>query len=95
MPGSFNDRRDKLFFFYSLDMLPGIWQRITLLNPVVYLISGFRWSFYGVADVNIGQLVDVEAALAGLVLAEPLQIGRGLRLARHQAAVDHQGRTAR
>jgi ABC-2 type transport system permease protein len=40
--------------FYSLDMLPELWQRITLFNPVVYLISGFRWSFYGVADVDIG-----------------------------------------
>lgn len=39
--------------FYSIDMLPPIWQTITLFNPVVYLISGFRWSFYGVSDVNV------------------------------------------
>lgn len=39
--------------FYSIDMLPEPWQTLTLFNPVVYLISGFRWSFYGVADVNI------------------------------------------
>lgn len=39
--------------FYSINMLPPIWQKITLFNPVVYLISGFRWSFYGVADVHI------------------------------------------
>ncbi len=39
--------------FYSISMLPPIWQKITLFNPVVYLISGFRWSFYGVADVNV------------------------------------------
>ncbi|MEP7041964.1 MAG: ABC transporter permease [Dokdonella sp.] len=39
--------------FYSIGMLPPIWQKIALLNPVLYLISGFRWSFYGVADVNI------------------------------------------
>jgi ABC-2 type transport system permease protein len=39
--------------FYSINMLPPLWQKITLLNPVVYLISGFRWSFYGVADVHI------------------------------------------
>jgi ABC-2 type transport system permease protein len=39
--------------FYSISMLPPIWQKITLFNPVVYLISGFRWSFYGVADVDI------------------------------------------
>ena len=40
--------------FYSISMLPPIWQTITLFNPVVYLISGFRWSFYGVSDVSIG-----------------------------------------
>jgi ABC-2 type transport system permease protein len=40
--------------FYSIDMLPPIWQKVTLFNPVVYLISGFRWSFYGVSDVGVG-----------------------------------------
>ncbi|WP_444937263.1 ABC transporter permease [Microbulbifer sp. JMSA004] len=40
--------------FYSISMLPEMWQKITLFNPVVYLISGFRWAFYGVADVNLG-----------------------------------------
>lgn len=40
--------------FYSIDMLPGVWQTAALFNPVVYLISGFRWSFYGTADVAIG-----------------------------------------
>jgi ABC-2 type transport system permease protein len=39
--------------FYSIDMLPPIWQKITLFNPVVYLISGFRWSFFGVSDVDV------------------------------------------
>lgn len=39
--------------FYSINMLPEPWQTLTLFNPVVYLISGFRWAFYGVADVNI------------------------------------------
>ncbi|HWK62267.1 MAG TPA: ABC transporter permease [Eoetvoesiella sp.] len=39
--------------FYSIDMLPPFWQKVTLLNPVVYLISGFRWSFYSIADVNV------------------------------------------
>jgi ABC-2 type transport system permease protein len=39
--------------FYSISMLPPIWQKITLLNPVVYLVSGFRWSFYGISDVNV------------------------------------------
>jgi ABC-2 type transport system permease protein len=40
--------------FYSIDMLPPLWQKVALLNPVVYLISGFRWSFYGTADVSVG-----------------------------------------
>jgi len=40
--------------FYSIAMLPPLWQKIALVNPVVYLISGFRWSFYGVSDVNVG-----------------------------------------
>jgi ABC-2 type transport system permease protein len=39
--------------FYSVNMLPPFWQTVTLFNPVVYLISGFRWSFYGIADVNV------------------------------------------
>jgi len=39
--------------FYSITMLPPVWQKITLFNPVVYLISGFRWSFFGTADVNV------------------------------------------
>lgn len=40
--------------FYSIGMLPPFWQKLALFNPVVYLISGFRWSFYGVADVSVG-----------------------------------------
>ncbi len=40
--------------FYSIQMLPPLWQTITLFNPVVYLVSGFRWSFYGVSDVGVG-----------------------------------------
>lgn len=39
--------------FYSIDMLPTFWQTVTLFNPAVYLISGFRWSFYGISDVNV------------------------------------------
>lgn len=39
--------------FYSIKMLPPLWQKITLFNPVVYLVSGFRWSFYGVSDVSV------------------------------------------
>ncbi len=40
--------------FYSIDMLPPLWRTLTLFNPIVYLISGFRWSFYGQGDVSIG-----------------------------------------
>ena len=40
--------------FYSIKMLPPLWQKVTLFNPVVYLVSGFRWSFYEVADVSVG-----------------------------------------
>jgi ABC-2 type transport system permease protein len=40
--------------FYSINMLPPLWQKITLFNPVVYLINGFRWSFYGISDVAVG-----------------------------------------
>lgn len=40
--------------FYSIDMLPPFWRTVTLFNPVLYLVSGFRWSFYGIADVSVG-----------------------------------------
>ena len=50
--------------FYSIDMLPPFWQTVTLFNPLVYLISGFRWSFYEIADVNLG--VSVGMALTFL-----------------------------
>ena len=52
--------------FYSINMLPPVWQKITLFNPVVYLISGFRWSFYGIADVNVA--VSAAAILGFLAL---------------------------
>jgi ABC-2 type transport system permease protein len=50
--------------FYSIDVLPPVWQTVTLFNPVVYLVSGFRWSFYEIADVNVG----VSLAMTGLFL---------------------------
>lgn len=50
--------------FYSINMLPGIWKTVALFNPVVYLVSGFRWSFYGTADVGVG----VSLAMTLLVL---------------------------
>jgi ABC-2 type transport system permease protein len=51
--------------FYSISMLPPVWQKITLFNPVVYLVNGFRWSFYGTADVNV---VVSAAATVGFLL---------------------------
>jgi ABC-2 type transport system permease protein len=47
--------------FYSVKMLPELWQHITLFNPVVYLISGFRWSFFGTSDVSVGVCVAMTA----------------------------------
>jgi ABC-2 type transport system permease protein len=52
--------------FYSISMLPPLWQKITLFNPVVYLISGFRWSFYGISDVNV--IASAAATLGFLAL---------------------------
>ncbi len=55
--------------FYSIDMLPPTWQTVALFNPVVYLVSGFRWSFYGQADVAIGISLGVTALFLVLALA--------------------------
>src|SRR2546422_5171404 len=56
--------------FYSIDMLPPFWQTVSLFNPVVYLESGFRWSFYGLADVSVG----LSLAMTGLFLAVSLAV---------------------
>ncbi|MGW8271304.1 MAG: ABC transporter permease [Burkholderiales bacterium] len=55
--------------FYSIHVLPPAWQTVTLFNPVVYLVSGFRWSFYEIADVHVGVSLAMTATflLAGLV----------------------------
>ena len=58
--------------FYSIHMLPPLWQKITLLNPVVYLVSGFRWSFYDLADVSVGISL---VAIAGFLIACLVAIG--------------------
>jgi ABC-2 type transport system permease protein len=55
--------------FYSIDMLPPTWRTVALFNPVVYLISGFRWSFYGVADVSVGISLVLTAAFLLVLLA--------------------------
>ncbi|MEM8655364.1 MAG: ABC transporter permease [Pseudomonadota bacterium] len=55
--------------FYSISMLPPVWQTISMFNPVVYLISGFRWAFFGIADVPIGTSLGAIALFTGLCLA--------------------------
>jgi ABC-2 type transport system permease protein len=55
--------------FYSISVLPEFWQTVTLFNPVVYLISGFRWSFYGVADVDVGISLGAIALFMAVCLA--------------------------
>ena len=54
--------------FYSISMLPGTWQKVALFNPVVYLVSGFRWSFFGTADVNVLASAAATAAFLALCL---------------------------
>ncbi|WP_448955645.1 ABC transporter permease [Labrys neptuniae] len=55
--------------FYSISMLPALWQKITLFNPVVYLVSGFRWSFYGISDVDVGVSLGMTLVFMALCLA--------------------------
>ena len=67
--------------FYSISMLPPVWQKITLFNPVVYLINGFRWSFYGIADVSLAMSVGMTLVFMALCLAAVWWIFRtGYRL---------------
>ena len=54
--------------FYSIDMLPPAWRTVTLFNPVVYLIDGFRWAFYGVSDVGVEVSVAAMAAFFAICL---------------------------
>ncbi len=54
--------------FYSISVLPPIWQKISLFNPVVYLISGFRWSFYEISDVSVGVSLAMTFVFLGLCL---------------------------
>ncbi|MEO0864027.1 MAG: ABC transporter permease, partial [Pseudomonadota bacterium] len=55
--------------FYSISMLPPVWQTISMFNPVVYLISGFRWAFFGLADVPIATSLLAIAGFTGICLA--------------------------
>jgi ABC-2 type transport system permease protein len=55
--------------FYSINMLPPFWQNVALLNPIVYLVSGFRWSFYEISDVDIRISIAMTLAFLGLCIA--------------------------
>eukprot|EP01037_Dinobryon_pediforme_P010905 gene10905-10987_t len=55
--------------FYSITMLPPVWQTVTLFNPVVYLLSGFRWSFFGTSDINFGISLGMTLVFMALCLA--------------------------
>jgi ABC-2 type transport system permease protein len=55
--------------FYAISMLPVFWQKVTLFNPIVYLVSGFRWSFYGIADVSVGMSLSMTLLFMLLCLA--------------------------
>jgi ABC-2 type transport system permease protein len=67
--------------FYSIDMLPPLWQKVSLFNPVVYLISGFRWSFYGLADVSLALSLGMTLLFLAVALAVVAWIFRtGYRL---------------
>ena len=55
--------------FYSINLLPPFWQKVALINPVVYLISGFRWSFYGISDVSVGVSLAMTCAFLVICLA--------------------------
>jgi len=56
--------------FYAIDMLPPVWQTVALFNPVVYLVSGFRWAFFGAAEVSLG----LSLGMTGLFLVVALAL---------------------
>lgn len=67
--------------FYSIDMLPGVWRTVSLFNPIVYIVSGFRWTFYGTGDVAVGTSVAALLAFIALCLTAVWWIFRtGYRL---------------
>jgi ABC-2 type transport system permease protein len=67
--------------FYSINMLPPVWQTVSLFNPVVYLVSGFRWSFYGLADVDVWVSLGMTCAfLAGSMAVVAWIFRTGYRL---------------
>ena len=67
--------------FYSIDMLPEFWQKISLLNPVLYLVSGFRWSFYEIADVSIyTSLITILLFLISCLVVITVSFAKGYKI---------------
>ena len=67
--------------FYSIDMLPEFWQKFSLLNPVLYLVSGFRWSFYEIADVSIyTSLLTIMFFLISCLLIITISFAKGYKI---------------
>ena len=67
--------------FYSINMLPEFWQKVSLLNPVLYLVSGFRWSFYEIADVSIyTSLITVFLFLISCLLVITISFAKGYKI---------------
>ncbi len=67
--------------FYSINMLPEFWQNISLLNPVLYLVSGFRWSFYEISDVNIlTSLITISIMLFSCIIIISVSFAKGYKI---------------
>ena len=67
--------------FYSINMLPQFWQNVSLLNPVLYLVSGFRWSFYEIADVSIiTSLSTILFMLVSCIIVISVSFGKGYKI---------------
>jgi len=67
--------------FYSIDMLPEFWQKVSLFNPVLYLVSGFRWSFYEIADVSIfTSLTTIFIILFGCITIISVSFTKGYKI---------------
>jgi ABC-2 type transport system permease protein len=67
--------------FYSIDMLPEFWQKVSLFNPVLYLVSGFRWSFYEIADVSIfTSLITIFIILFGCITIISVSFAKGYKI---------------
>ena len=67
--------------FYSIDMLPEFWQKVSLFNPVLYLVSGFRWSFYEIADVSLfTSLVTIFIILFGCITTISISFAKGYKI---------------